>query len=298
METGKTTQGGKRPSMQSIADNVYVEDQYLGVTLGVVRAPRGLIEIDAPPAPEDSRSWRAALMSLNGGSERVLLILDAHPDRTLGARAMECTVIAQEQTAQVFRTRPTTFKAQGTETGADWETIPGLGTVRWAAPEISFGVRLGLHWDDSPVALEHHPGPTSGAMWVILQEQKVVFVGDLVAKNQPPFLAHADLPAWIEGLNELMSPAYRGFTVVSGRGGTVSAATMRAQAELIKRLHDRLEKLARRGSSPDAAEKLAETFAGGFRASASKHKQFAQRLRYGLRHYYARQYKTGMYAEE
>jgi glyoxylase-like metal-dependent hydrolase (beta-lactamase superfamily II) len=284
--------------MQSIADGVYVEDQYLGVTLGVIQQARGLIQIDAPPSPEDSRSWRAALMSLNGGPERVLLILDAHPDRTLGARAMECTVVSQEKTAQVFRARPTTFKAQGTETGADWETIPGLGTVRWAAPEISFGEQMTLHWDETPVVLEHHGGPTSGAMWVILNAQKAVFVGDLVAKSQPPFLAHADLPAWIEGLEELLKPEYRGFTIVSGRGGAVTAAHIKAQLELIKKVHDRLEKLAKRGGSPDAAEKLSETFLGGFRASAAKHKQFAQRLRYGLRHYYARHYRMGSSAEE
>jgi hypothetical protein len=71
--------------MQSIADNVHIEDHYLGVTLGVIQQARGLIQIDAPPSPEDSRSWRAALMSLSGGPERVLLMLDAHPDRTLGA---------------------------------------------------------------------------------------------------------------------------------------------------------------------------------------------------------------------
>ena len=284
--------------MQSIADNVYIEDHYLGVALGVIQQARGLIQIDAPPSPEDSRSWRAALMSLSGGPERVLLILDAHPDRTLGARGMECTVIAQEKTAQVFRTRPTTFKAQGTETGADWETIAGLGTVRWAAPEVSFGASMALHWDDSPVSLEHHPGPTAGAMWVILREQKVAFVGDLVAKNQPPFLAHADLPAWIEGLDRLMSPEFRGFTVVSGRGGTVSSTIIKAQADLMKKMHERLEKLARRGSSPESTEKLIEVFLGGFRSSAAKHKQFAQRLRYGLRHYYARHYRLGSYAEE
>jgi glyoxylase-like metal-dependent hydrolase (beta-lactamase superfamily II) len=284
--------------MQSIADGVYIEDQYLGVTLGVIQQARGLIQIDAPPAPDDSRSWRAALMGLSSGPERVLVILDAHPDRTLGARGMECTVISQEKTAVVFRTRPTTFKAQGTETGADWETIPGLGTVRWIAPEISFGAQMTLHWDESPVVLEHHPGPTSGAMWVVLNDQKVVFVGDLVLKSQPPFLAHADLPAWIEGLETLLQPEYRGFTVVSGRGGTVSAANIKAQLELTKKVHDRLEKLAKRSGSPEAAEKLAETILTGFRSSAAKHKQFAQRLRYGLRHYYARHYRMGSSAEE
>ena len=284
--------------MQSIADNVYSEDHYLGVTLGVIQLARGLVQIDAPPSPEDSRSWRAALMSLSGGPERLLAMLDAHPDRTLGARAMDCTVIAQEKTAQVFRTRPTTFKAQGTETGADWETIPGLGTVRWAPPEISFTNRMSLHWGDAPILFEHHAGPTSGAMWVMVPEQKVLFVGDAVSKNQPPFLAHSDLPAWIEALDLLMSATYKGFTFVSGRGGTVSTPVIKAQSEFIERVHERLEKMAKRGSSPDATEKLVEPLLSGFKSSAAKHKQYAQRLRYGLRYYYARHYRMGTAAEE
>lgn len=284
--------------MQSIADNVYIEDHYLGVTLGVIQQARGLVQIDAPPSPEDSRSWRAALMSLSGGPERLLAILDAHPDRTLGARAMDCTVLAQEKTAAVFRTRPTTFKAQGTEIGADWETIPGLGTVRWAPPEISFTDQLALHWGETPVVFEHHPGPTVGAMWVLLRDQKVAFVGDLVSKNQPPFLAHADLPAWIESLDVLLGPEYRGFTFVSGRGGTVATAVIRAQAEFIKQVHQKLEKMAGRGTSPNATEKLIEPFLTGFKSSAARHKQYVQRLRYGLRNYYARHYHMGSSADE
>lgn len=284
--------------MQSIADNVYIEDRYLGVTLGVIQQPRGLIQIDAPPSPEDSRAWRAALMSLSSGPERLLVNLDAHPDRTLGARAMDCTVLAHEKTAQVFRARPTTFKAQGTETGADWETIPGLGTVRWAPPEISFTNRMSLYWGEAPVSFEHHPGPAAGAIWVILQDERVVFVGDTVLKNQPPFLAHADLEAWVKSLELLLSPEYRGFTVVSGRGTTVSSSAIKAQLELIEQIHGRLEKMANRGQSPDATEKLIETYLSKFKSSAARHKQYVQRMRYGLRHYYARHYHLGSAAEE
>jgi glyoxylase-like metal-dependent hydrolase (beta-lactamase superfamily II) len=284
--------------MQSIADNVYIEDHYLGVTLGVIQQARGLIQVDAPPSPDDSRSWRAALMGLSGGPDRLLVNLDAHPDRTLGARAMDCTVLAHEKTAQVFRLRPTTFKAQGTETGSDWETIPGLGTVRWAPPEISFTSQMTLHWGETPVIVEHHPGPTIGAIWVIMRQERVVFIGDLVPKNQPPFLAHADLPAWMEALGILLSPEYRGFTFVSGRGGTVTSSAIKAQAELIKRIHDRLEKMSKRGTSADATEKLIEPFLSKFKSSASRHKQYIQRMRYGLRHYYSRHYHMGTSAEE
>src|SRR5258706_665832 len=99
--------------MQEITKNIHIEDQYPGVTLGVITTPRGLIQIDAPPSPEDARSWRATLMNLGGGMERVLIHPDAHPGRTLGARAMECTVLAHEKTAYTVRYLPRTFQAQG-----------------------------------------------------------------------------------------------------------------------------------------------------------------------------------------
>lgn len=276
--------------MDAISKNVYIEDRYLGVTLGVIVQPRGLIQIDAPPSPEDGRIWRASLMGMGGGPERVLINLDAHPDRTLGARAMDCTVIAHEKTAQAFRNRPNTFKAQGDETGANWEAIPGLGSVRWAPPEISFVERMTLHWGDMPILLENHPGPALGAIWVILPEEKVIFVGDTVAKGQPPFLAYASLPEWIEALKLLQEPEYKGYTVVSSRGGVVTPQVVRSQADILKRIHDRVEKLGAKKSAPTAIDKLADQLLKDFKVPSARQKQYAHRLRYGLNQYYARHY--------
>jgi glyoxylase-like metal-dependent hydrolase (beta-lactamase superfamily II) len=284
--------------MQAINDNVYIEDHFLGVVLGVIVTPRGLIQIDAPASPEDARSWRAALMNLGGGMERVLINLDPHPDRTLGARAMDCTVIAHEKTAQTFRTRPTTFKAQGEETGADWESIPGLGSVRWAPPEISFGSQMTLHWGDAPVVLEHHPGPAAGAIWVILPEEKIVFVGDAVTKNQPPFLANANFPGWIEAVNLLMSPAFKGYTIVGSRGGVVTPNNLKNQLDFLKYARDRLDKMALKKPLPASTEKLVDSLSGWFKAPAARHKQYAQRIRYGVHHYSARHHHPSARPED
>jgi len=276
--------------MEEIAKNVYIEDKYPGVTLGVISQPRGLIQIDAPPSSEDGRSWRASLMGMGGGHERVLVNLDAHPDRTLGVRAMDCTVIAHEKTAQAFRNRPNTFKAQGDETGSNWEAIPGLGSVRWAPPEISFVDQMTLYWSDAPIILESRPGPTPGAIWVILPGEKVVFVGDAVTKAQPPFLAHGNLPAWIGTLNRLQGPDYKGFTIISSRGGVVTQQVVRHQMELLKRIHDKLEKIGKKKASVAFTDKLAEQLLKDFKAPAARQKQYSHRLRYGLNHYYARHY--------
>lgn len=278
--------------MDEIAKNVYIEDRYLGVTLGVIVQPRGLIQIDAPPAPDDGRIWRASLMGMGGGPERVLINLDAHPDRTLGARAMDCTVIAHERTAQAFRNRPNTFKAQGDETGANWEAIPGLGSVRWAPPEISFMEKMTLHWGDTPILLESHPGPASGAIWVILPEEKLMFVGDAVTKSQPPFLANASLPEWIETLKALQDPQYKGYTIVSSRGGVVTAQQVRTQADMLKRLYDKVEKLGTKKSPAAAIEKLVDQLLKDFKVPSARYKQYAHRLLYGLNHYYVRHYQS------
>jgi glyoxylase-like metal-dependent hydrolase (beta-lactamase superfamily II) len=277
--------------MQSIAKDIYIEDAYPGVTLGVISLSHGLLQIDAPPSPEDARTWRAALLSLGGGSERLLVNLDAHPDRTLGARAMDCTIVAHEKTAQVFRSRPNTFKAQGEDTGADWEGIPGLGNVRWILPEITFSHEMSLHWDENvSIKLEHHPGPSAGATWVIVPEEKVLFVGDTVIKNQPPFLAGADLPVWLDTLKLLLSPAYRGWLVVSGRGGLMNADAIKAQKEYLDQVLSKIGKLAQKKSPPEAIENLIEPLLSPFKIPANRRQKYTQRLRYGLYHYYGRHY--------
>jgi glyoxylase-like metal-dependent hydrolase (beta-lactamase superfamily II) len=274
--------------MQEIAGKVFIEEQYHGVTLGVIATPRGLIQIDAPPSSEDARSWRAALMNLGGGMERALVNLDAHPDRTLGARAMDCIVIAHEKTANVFRTRPNTFKAQGEETGAEWESIPGLGSVRWVSPEISFVEQMTLHWGSSPILLEHRPGPSSGSIWAHLPEEKVVFVGDAVLKNQPPFLAGANLPDWVKSLDLLLSPEFKGYTIISGRGGVVTTAMAKNQLDFIKHVQGKIDKIATKKPNPASIEKMVAPLLTWFKAPSARQKQFAQRLRYGLMHYNSR----------
>lgn len=284
--------------MDAIAKNVFIEDKYLGVTLGVITQTRGLIQIDAPPSPEDGRTWRASLMGMGNGHERILINLDAHPDRTLGVRAMDCTVIAHEKTAQAFRNRPNTFKAQGDETGANWEAIPGLGSVRWAPPEISFVEKITIHWSDTPILLESRPGPSSGAIWVTLPEEKVIFVGDAVARNQPPFLAHADLPEWIETLRILQGPEYKGYAIVSSRGGVVTQQNVRAQSDELKRIYDKIDKIGKKKPANPATDKLAEQVLKDFKAPAARQKQYLQRLRYGLNHYYIRHYLPSRHSLE
>ncbi|RME91226.1 MAG: MBL fold metallo-hydrolase [Anaerolineae bacterium] len=276
--------------MQSLTDHVYIENQYAGVTLGAIVLPNGLIHIDAPLLTEDSRLWRAALLGRGAGPERLLILLDAHPDRALGTRAMESTLIAHEKATQTLRGRPPTYKAQNLETGAEWETLSLPGSTRWLPPEISFSQQMAIEWNNSTILLEHHPGPHPAAIWVILPQEKIVFVGDAVMKNQPPFLAQADLPAWFSDLELLRSPAYRDYIIVGGRDGTIGATALQNFVDYLQQIYDRLEKLASKGAPAEKTEDLIPSLLEPLRFAAARQEQYTQRLRYGLYQYYNRNY--------
>jgi glyoxylase-like metal-dependent hydrolase (beta-lactamase superfamily II) len=277
--------------MQEVAQGIYFEESYLGVTLGAISRPHGLVLVDAPPKPEDVRAWRAALLNLGGGVERLLVNLDSHIDRTLGARAMECTVVAHEKMAQVFRNRPTTFKAQNTDTGAEWEQIGGVGSIRWAPPEITFGAQMSVHWGGGPILLEYHPGPNPGAIWIVAQDEQVAFIGDTVMPGQPPFLANADLPAWIETLELLLSEPYRSYTLISGRAGAITREDVRKQSEYLQRVHELMDEMAARKDPPESTDALLTELAGRFRAVGDRREVYQQRLKWGLSRYYSRHYR-------
>jgi glyoxylase-like metal-dependent hydrolase (beta-lactamase superfamily II) len=269
--------------MEQISDGVYIETGYTGVTLGVVVREEHLLLIDSPIKPEDVRAWRTTIQTLSSTSTRLLVNLDGHVDRTVGTRAMDCIVIAQEKTTQQFRNRPTSIKPQEPETGSDAERCGNLGPIRWALPEITFSDRLELAWDESPIILEHHPGSSPGAIWVILPDAKVIFVGDAIIPNQPPFLALADLPVWQESL-KLLLEKYKNYTVIGGRTGPVSHEQIRWQVKLLQTIESKLASLADKKASTDAIEQILPSLLNKINCDESTYNY--KRLRWGIKQYY------------
>jgi glyoxylase-like metal-dependent hydrolase (beta-lactamase superfamily II) len=276
--------------MQELAQHVYIETAYAGVTLGAINWSHGLILIDCPFRAEDVRAWRSALLNLGGGVDRLLINLDAHLDRTLGTRSMDCTVLGHDKMAGVFRNRPVTFKAQGSETGAEWELYNGLGSIRWAPPEITFTDQMVIHWDNNPLRLEYHPGPAAGAIWGLLPETRIALVGDAVTLNQPPYLGGADMPAWIASLELLLTPAYREYLLVSGRGGLAAQKDVREQIAFLKKALQQIETLAKTTSNPEDTARLVPGLLKSFTVADGQRARYEQRLRYGLYHYFIRHY--------
>jgi glyoxylase-like metal-dependent hydrolase (beta-lactamase superfamily II) len=277
--------------MQEIAPHIYIDTGYAGVTLGAINWPHGLILIDAPFRAEDTRSWRSALLNLGGGVDRLLVNLDTHFDRTLGTRAMDCTVVGHEKIVMAFRNRPLTFKTQNNDTGADWESFSGLGSIRWSPPEITFSHTLNLYWNQDPLILEYHPGPATGSIWAYLPGERVIFIGDAVIPDQPPFLSSADLPAWLETLDLLLKPEYQDCLFISGRGGMVVKEQILQQVTILKKISELLEELSNHKAAPEETENLIPEILKEYRIPAQQQPIFEQRLRWGLSRYFTRHYR-------
>lgn len=276
--------------MQQLERGIFYEDGYLGVTLGALIFSHGVISIDAPLRAEDARSWRSAMINQRGGSNRLVISLDAHPDRTLGTRAFDCPIVAHQKAAQIFRNRPTVFKGQSSESGAAWETYNDAIGMRWAAPDITFTDSLSLHWGGPEIILQHRPGPAPGSIWVVIPQSGIIFLGDAVVANQPPFLAHADLEAWLQNL-ELLMTQYSGFVLVSGRSGLVVAEDVKNQADVLKETIDALERLGKKSAPPEVIQGLADNLLSLYHFPPELHETCLQRLRFGLQQCYYRRFR-------
>jgi hypothetical protein len=276
--------------MQEIAPKLFIETSFPGVTVAGMPWSRGVLLIDAPLRPEDARSWRTSLLSLRGGSERWLISLDTHLDRTLGTRSMDCTVIAQEKVIDIFRSRPISFKPQASETGAEWELYDNLSSVRWIPPEITFSQSLQLHSDEDEVLLESKPEIGNGAIWVTLKKEGILFLGDSVVVDQPPFMAGGEIPAWIETLKVLLGSEYKNRIMVSGRGGMITQDKVKNQIKFLEKADAQLTSLANRLASQAEIEKAAHHLLKNIHYPSNREILYLNRLKWGLQQIYQRHY--------
>ncbi len=286
--------------MQEIAPRVFVLDDYRGMVPGVIIREEGTILVDSPPCPQDSRLWRARCRHMSNSAEMLLVYLDAHADRTLGARMLETPVLAHEYTVQVFRNRAAIFRVQGSPRGEAWERCSQISNMRWAPPQMGISDRLEIYWGGDPVVIEHHPGPHPGALWVIVPDHKVLFVGDAVTVHQPPFFAHADLAQWLDAIDLLMAPDYSDYLIVSSRDGLVPAAALHRMRVFLLTAQERLEDLLAGAQPPQDTEALALDLLAMWDFDREREPDieafYLARLRQGLQRYLARRSHSGLSA--
>lgn len=275
--------------MQEIKPGIFYEDSYPGPTIGAVLLPRGMIFIDAPLRPEDGHRWKTTLLNRSQGTiHKIVVCLDDHPDRTIGARSLDCPIVSHKDAARALKDPSGMYRGQ--ESSAHWERYPDNTGLQWMVPDITFTDKIEFHWSDEPVLMEHHPGPRQGSSWLILPEQKVLFIGDAVVVKGPPFLDNAHLPTWIDTLDELLKAKYKDYTLISGRGGPIEIDQVKELKKTFRKIYRRVDKLASRKASIQDVAELADKYMDDFSFEKRDRDFFLQRLQQGLSQYYQKNY--------
>jgi len=277
--------------MEEIAPNIFIKTEYKGVTVGAIRTPEGVVVIDVPLVIKDIQSWQTTCARSGTGSSRLLVLLDDHPDRTAGAKYNRYPTITQVNTTRALASRPSITKMQGMETGAIWETIPEICTIEWPRPEITFTHSITINWGENPIIIEHNPGPTAGSSWVIIPNQKIMFIGDTVTPGQPPFLSSADFESWILSLDILKSSKFKDFVIISGRAALVTKEDIRQSQRFLKKALRTFDKLHSQKAENIKAQEAGASFINEFKPKNKSEKDlFLTRLSYGFGKYYINNY--------
>ena len=276
--------------MREIAPHVFIEDRYPGAVLGLLRLPLGTVLIDSPPCPDAARAWRTTLRAFNGrGPDRVLVYLDYQADHCLGARSLSHIIVAHTYVGEMFQPRTNLFRGQTAGQGEDWERCSQSQGMRWVPPNLLFEQAVSFFWDEEPVTLTHHPGPTPGSIWAHWAGSRVVFVGDAVVHGEPPFLADADLTAWRAALDHLRQ-AYKGWTLVGSRDGVLPWEAVQTFAAWLEVLEADLRAAAAARQEPEeVAQALTAKWLPRWPTEDPiRARLFQQRLQHGLRRLYER----------
>jgi len=277
--------------MHEIKPGIYYEDSYPGPTIGAILLPRGMIFIDAPLRPEDGHRWKTTLLNRSQGTiHKLAVCLDDHPDRTIGAKSLDCPILTHKATATGLQEPNTFFRPQFTESGSQWEKYPETSGMQWMIPDITFTEKIQFHWADDEVLVEHHPGPRPGSSWVIIPSHKVMFIGDTVVDKGPPFMSKAHLPTWIDTLDVLLRARFRDYKMISGRGGPITQDHIRELKKAFRKIYRRIDKLASRKASTEDVKDQADKFLDDFNFLKRDREFFLQRLQHGLSQYYLRNY--------
>jgi hypothetical protein len=276
--------------MEEIANHTLIESGFPGVILGAIHSDQGLLLVDSPFRTDDQHTWRSILAGMGVGKDRLLVMLDTHIDRTLGLRALETDVIGHENSVAILQDRPTAARSQDIDAGADWEPFDLPANIRWVMPDITYSNTLNIYWDDITFVLEHHDGSHSAGTWLKVEEDSVVFIGDSVVTHQPPFLAYADLTAWIADLDLLLSDEFKGYKVVSSRNGIIRSRSVEKMRDFLVKTQSIVTGFS--VSRESMEDLLAEV--PGLLKTLSFNKSLTQlyhnRLAWGLEQYYKRHY--------
>jgi cyclase len=205
---------------REVVPNVFVETEYHGANVAYIVTGEGVILIDTPMLPEEARHWLAKIQKQTDQDILYIVNTDHHRAHVIGNQYFPmATVIAHEHAwkemksyGDSFRTRLINmYRDRIPEAVAEWKE-----RLEIIKPEVTFTGRTILFKGDKEIHLIPLGGHTPATTVVFFPNEKLLFTGDLVVTNRPPFLSQGNTKQWLQALTYLRKLRYN--VLIPGHG--------------------------------------------------------------------------------
>lgn len=237
--------------VREIAPNVFVETDYHGANVAFVVTSEGVVLIDTPMLPEEARHWLGVIREQTDLSIRYIVNTDHHRAHVIGNQHFPtATVIAHEDAwkemrsyGDSFRTRLLNmYRRRIPEAVAEWET--SLDIIK---PQVTFSGHTVLHKDGKEIHLIPVGGHTSATIVVYMPNDRLLFTGDVVVTNRPPFLSQGNTKQWLNALSYLRRLSYD--VLIPGHGELTGKEATDKMSEYLRQVRREVRRAYRSGTS-------------------------------------------------
>jgi cyclase len=245
--------------VQEIAPNIFVESGYHGANVAFIVTGQGVILIDTPMLPKEAHHWQEQIRKRT--DEQILYILntDHHRAHVIGNQFFPtATVIAHERAWKEMKSYGDSFRTRLLNMYRD--RIPEAVEV-WKnelqiiQPQVTFSGRTLLYKGDKEIHLIPVGGHTPATTVIYFPQEKLLFAGDVVVTNRPPFLSQGNTKEWLEALTYLRKLRYD--ILIPGHGELTGKEATENMSEYLRMVRRKVRSAYRSGlSKADTARSL------------------------------------------
>jgi glyoxylase-like metal-dependent hydrolase (beta-lactamase superfamily II) len=276
--------------MRKVTSDVHIENKFPAVYLGLIVVNGKTLLIDCPIRLEDGRSWMQEVLEY--GEPAYTVLLDHHPDRVVGARDSIMPLVGHTLTSQIIAAKSDSFKGSAHPIGAETDRLKRVTGVSRSIPNLTFSDKMTIRLSGGEIEVWHRPGPMEGSIWVVFHRQEVLFIGDAVMVDEPPFIGESNIPAWLETLDDLRSEEFRSYHLISSRQGKVDREEINTMARFLRKVQLRMEHLEGMDDPEAGFDKYAQELLDDFPLSGPRHDRAYLRLRVGFEDLYQKLYQV------
>jgi cyclase len=269
--------------LRQVAEGVYA---WIGAdgdsNAGAIETPDGILAIDAQQNERLARRFSSALRKQIAKPLRTLIDTHYHADHIAGNALVsgEAPILAHDKTLARLKallgpaqsgswtvtdvaTKAALFYGENIQelvppTDPAWQFFESrfapveYHTLLIKPPTETFADRYAFHLPSDTVRLEHcGPAHCDGDIFILVENKRVVFLGDLFFHGRFPWLGDCDLDGWIRTLERVLTLDVD--TVVPGHGAPTTSRELASFRDLLRDIRNAVARAISSGASEDAA---------------------------------------------